>query len=410
MRTLYPVLLRSAFAAVALALLANGALSQQGTGGQNDSSISTLIVVPDSSGAKVDFSKALAAPLPLATGVSDAKEKIDLSIAFKKVQSVILKTDSDNDTFLVPFPGVQAGAPGSGDKTSVSLGAPAPTAPSQQNVPQQFGTAVLPFTTARADLEGQATNDQFPYRASGRLFYLNNKQTYACTASLIKTGVIVTAAHCVADFGKNRYFSGWQFVPGYRNGVGPFNGAWEIGEAKVLEAYLNGSDPCTDRGVICQDDIAVLAIKPKKDPNGKDIFPGASTGWYSFGWNRAGFSKDGTALVTQLGYPACLDSAAMMERTDVQAGASNLMSGNIVFGSLMCDGASGGPLLVNFGVRPTLSGTISGFTFDQNLVVGVTSWGAKDPGVKQMGASPFLDSNILKLVTAICTSNVAACN
>lgn len=387
----------------------NEVLCQQNLSGQSDGSISTLTVAPNDS--KVDFSNPVATPLPLAIGVSTAKVKDEFLILLDK--AITINSNSGNfDVFPlpVPFPGVQPGMVGSGEKKSVSLGVPTAVAPSQQVAPQQFGTANFPFTTARADLEGQATNELYPYRASGRLFYLKNKQTFACTASLIKPGVLVTAAHCVADFGKKQYFSGWQYVPGYRNGLGPFNGAWEIAEAKVLDAYLQGSDPCTQSGVVCQDDIAVLAVKPKKDPNGKDVYPGASTGWYAFGWNKAGFSKDGVALVTQIGYPACLDGGTMMERNDVQAVASSQMSGNTMLGSLMCDGASGGPLLTNFGVRPTLTGTISGFSFDQNLVVGVTSWGATDPGVKQMGASPFLDSNILKLVNAICTSSSAACN
>jgi len=41
----------------------------------------------------------------------------------------------------------------------------------------------------------------------------------------IKRGVVVTAAHCIADFGKKQFYTNWRFVPGYRNGTAPFGAA-----------------------------------------------------------------------------------------------------------------------------------------------------------------------------------------
>ena len=75
----------------------------------------------------------------------------------------------------------------------------------------------------------------------------------------------------------------------------------------------------------------------------------------------------------------------------------------------MCGGASGGPWLVNFGLRPVLTSTTDGTTPNPNTVVGVTSWGYDDPSIKQQGASPFTSGNIVPLVTAVCTAVPAAC-
>jgi len=266
-----------------------------------------------------------------------------------------------------------------------------------------FGSANLPFSTARA-----VPDNQYPYRAVGKLFFLIDDKAKTCTASLIKRGVVVTAAHCVAEFGKNRYYSGWQFAPGYRNGAAPY-GTWTAVKAAVLTSYLDGSDPCQTKGVICPNDIAVVALNPKTDASGNKSYPGDTTGWFSYGWDRSGFTSAGLAHITHLGYPGCLDNAGIMERNDAQGAMDDLRSSNAIIGSLMCDGSSGGPWLVNFGVSPGLTGTTSGLSPAANKVVGVTSWGSTINAVKWTGASPFLSSNIKPLVDTICKSYSDTC-
>jgi V8-like Glu-specific endopeptidase len=273
--------------------------------------------------------------------------------------------------------------------------------------PMEFGKSGLPFTTARADLEPASTNEQYPYRAVGKLFFLKEDRTYMCTASLVKRGIVVTASHCVSKFGSGKYYSGWQFVPGFKDGQAPF-GKWDVQEAQALQVYLKGDDKCAQTGVVCSSDVAVLVIKPQVI-RGHQVYAGDLTGWFAVGWNKSGFTPNSIAHVTQIGYPSCLDGGLSMERNDAQGVISKLSADNTVIGSLMCEGSSGGPWIVNFGIRPSLTGTLSGISPEPNQIIGVSSWGSTDQIIKQMGASPFLSTNIKPLLDWACGKYPDAC-
>lgn len=306
----------------------------------------------------------------------------------------------------VAKPGVSPGFAGSGQKQAAFLGEP--VAPAQAAVaPQDYGSAGSPFSTARADLSNgsaaAATNTLYPYRAAGKLFFTINGQSYICSASMVKRGIVVTAAHCVAGFGTSAFYSNIVFVPGYRNGVAPY-GAWPAANVHLVSSYLNGTDSCTVAGVVCENDIAVITLAPK---NG--YYPGTRTGWFGYAWGGYSFSNN-TTHITQLGYPGCLDGAQYMQRNDAQAFVDATLSNNSVMGSLMCGGSSGGPWLANFGIPPNLTGTVFGSEPLANVVVGVTSWGYISNAVKEMGASPFISGNIEALVNAACAATPAACS
>lgn len=344
---------------------------------------------------QVDFVNAKARPLPVNSKYSAAALRKDLAAALDRDGSLDPKL-----RFFKSRKGDGAVMPG-----NPSVGAPAAKTALNK---EQFGTANLPYSTARADLDPSATNTQWPYRAAGKLFFLDGSDTYICSASLIDRGIVVTAAHCVSEYGKNRMFSGWKFIPGYRDGATPF-GVWEVSKAYVLDGYPAGTAPC-DFGVVCRDDVAILALKAKTDSaTNKPFFAGDRTGWYSYASGPAPFTKSGVTHVTQLGYPACLDNGGLMERNDAQGTISASSRDNTVFGSLMCGGSSGGPWIVNFGVEPTLTDTIQGSFARANVVIGVTSWGATDKRVKQQGASPLLSGNIDFLVKAACKDHPEAC-
>jgi V8-like Glu-specific endopeptidase len=345
--------------------------------------------------ADIDYVNAKALPLPRVSDSLAAQAQEDL---FNLLASQISQVTGGES---------EPGYEGTGARNLVRLGVPhAAAEESEETVtPDEFGTNNHPFSTAQADLLSHATNIYYPYRASGKLFFKIGTSTFVCSASLIKRGVVVTAAHCVANFGKGQFYSGWQFVPGYRNGSAPF-GVWTVRQARVLTSYLNGTDPCAVSGIVCQDDVAVLTL----NTSAAGAYPGTATGWYGYGWNGYGFTGSGLTQITQIGYPVCLDNGVLMERNDSYGFKSASNANNTIIGSLMCGGSSGGPWLVNFGIRPVLTGTTNGTASNPNVVVGVTSWGYTSTAPKEQGASPFTSGNIVSLVNAACTAVPAACS
>lgn len=300
-------------------------------------------------------------------------------------------------------PGHMAGGLGDGKRQSIQLARPQLLSAQDEVSPQEFGTSSQPFTTNRVDALGDNTQYYYPFRPTGKLFFNIGSATYLCSASLIKPGVVVTAAHCVANFGRQQFYSNWRFVPAYSNGTAPY-GVWSAASATVMTAYYNGTDSCAVSGVVCQDDIAVLTLPPQSG-----VYAGNRTGWYGYGWNGYGFNGSSQALIDQLGYPVALDGGLLMERNDSQGYKAPSFSNNTIIGSLMTGGSSGGPWHVNLGIAPTLSGISFGSAAARNTVVGVTSWGYTDPAVKQQGASPFTSSNIVPLMSAACSYMPGGC-
>lgn len=249
------------------------------------------------------------------------------------------------------------------------------------------------------------TVSHFPFRASGKLFYRIGTDTYVCSASLIKKGVLVTAAHCVAKFGQRRFYSNWEYVPAFDNGTMPF-GKWTGATAIIMTSYFDGTDACSVRGIVCPNDVAVITLHPQAG-----VYPGTRTGWFNYAFNGWGFSP-WQAQITQLGYsgapgsPIALDNGLLEQRTDSQGFVSTRDSSNTIIGSLQTEGSSGGPWILNLGVAPSLRGTPFGTAPIHNIVVGVTSWVFL--AVKQQGASPFTSGNITVLVRAACL-DLAAC-
>jgi V8-like Glu-specific endopeptidase len=306
--------------------------------------------------------------------------------------------------------GIEPGAAGNGKMTPVTEPAPQPPAASgDSRSSQQYGTSKHPFTTSRADGSGFKVTSAYPWRATGKLFFTADGSSYVCSASLIKKGLMVTAAHCVIDYGAgaSRFFTGHQFKPGYSGGVSPF-GTWYAQKIYAMSAYVNGTDSCAVAGVVCRSDIAVVVLKPQSG-----VYPGTRTGWYGYGYGGYSYA-DGVVQVTQLGYPVALDSGGLMERTDSYGYVDSTSSNNTVIGSRQTGGSSGGPWLANFGVTPTQTsgypeGAI-GTAASANIVVGVTSWGYNDGGaMKEQGASPFLSTNIKTLIASACAAYPAAC-
>jgi hypothetical protein len=219
---------------------------------------------------------------------------------------------------------------------------------------------------------------------------------------------VVTAAHCVANYGKKQFYSGWSFVPAYENGTAPY-GTWSAVRVWVKTAYYDGTDNCYQSGVICPDDVAIIVLRA----NSAGKYAGDATGYFGTGWNGYGFNRSDLALINQLGYPVALDKGALMERNDSQGFVYPTFSNNTIIGSLLTGGSSGGPWLVNLGMSPAFNCDSNGCTQPgsegvHNRVVGVTSWGYNPTNGKyitmQQGASPFTSNNICSLINSACFS------
>ncbi|TCT20696.1 trypsin-like serine peptidase [Thiobaca trueperi] len=393
----------SSVASFAPAVFADGATVQQ------QGQITTWSVPSQQANAaanSIDYASARAMPLPQAN--------IDVS-------SHDLATEEEVGSF--GSPGSVGGATGNGKQTPVRL------VPKEQLnlnslevdesldlggvAPSEYGTGNLPFTTSRVDLvSSQNVSKLYPYSPAGKLFFKIGSSNYICSASLIKRGIAVTAAHCVSDFGKKKFFTSFSFVPAYYDGVAPY-GAWSVTKVHVMASYFNGTDPCASgaKGVVCKNDIAVLQLTPKSG-----AYPGTQTGWYGYGWNGYGFTGSGftvgkIALINQLGYPRSHDGGRRMQRTDSEgyiSGSSNV--NNTIWGSRQTGGSSGGPELVNLGISAVLSdGVTLGSEAGFNRVIGTTSWGYTNQAVKLQGASPFLSTNIVPLMNLACASNNPRC-
>jgi hypothetical protein len=353
--------------------------------------VATYTAPRASAGAGIDYASAKPLRMPLANVPPIS-------------QSRAISTAPD-PRMLFGNPQVSPGSVGSGKEDPIPLAPPKNFQQQDAVIPEEFGTANLPYTTSRVNAVDHLTVKFSPFRAAGKLFFKKGTAALTCSASLIKRGLVVTAAHCVANYGKKEFYSNWEFVPAYDNGTAPY-GRWSVESAKVLTLYLDGTDGCEQFGVVCPDDVAILTLRPQGG-----AFAGAATGWFAYEINGVGFTSSGQALISELGYPTLLDKGELMERTDAQGTMVLGLSKNTVIGSLMNqDGSSGGPWLVNLGVAPALSGgVLFGSGAVHNVVVGVASWTSTDKFRKEQGASPFTTLNIQTLVDEACAATPAAC-
>lgn len=291
-----------------------------------------------------------------------------------------------------------------GGNVSASVAAASAEESDSSVAPMNYGSVGFPFATSRVELTGKLSSSKvYPYRASGKLvFKLADGNVGTCSASLIRKGILVTAAHCVAQYGVGYQNASYTFYPGFFNGKAPYGSATAIALG-VLPSYLNGTD-CID-GVICLNDVAVVVLAPKGSK-----YIGSKTGWLNVGVDGWGFTSEGKTHVTQLGYPAGIDAANQMIRNDSLAELTDeTLAWNVVLGTQMNQGSSGGPWINNFGVPGALSGVDAGFAPVPNVIVGVTSWGVPNSPTLFAAASPFTSGNIGVLLNAACTAFPLAC-
>jgi len=298
-----------------------------------------------------------------------------------------------------------------------------------------FGSHGIPYTSTRVEEGGPLTTGSsaqsrlsitYPYAFIGKLTFTTPQGASFCSASLIRRNVLVTAAHCVQDFGTGAVsFSNYKFKPGHFGKAGatvkqqlPF-GTWLVHTVTVSPTWENGTDTGADAAR--NNDIAIFMLRKL---NGG--FLGDLTGYPGYSWNSQGFTSSAVtgnkkvAAISTLGYPALMDAGRIMQRADgptyltTVSGALQYTQGNSFTG-----GSSGGPWMLNFGAEnPVLSG---GAVLGQEpfmATTGVTSWGAADPNApkdnfsSRFGQNPqfpnanyggFGAGNIGALLQAACT-------
>lgn len=267
--------------------------------------------------------------------------------------------------------------------------------------PRAYGSYGIPYTSTRVrvgNVYGTSSSKKgylsasYPYRPAGKLTFKNIDGKFAhCSAQLIGPSILITAAHCVGPFGKNKFYSDFTFYPGLYQDSSETNipyGTWTAATAALPGAWLRGDD--SGSGACRNNDLAVIVL----NKNAKGHFLGKKIGWYSYSWGNFSFrnsskTKRSTAAVTTLGYPGLLDDGLIMQRQDGPAYLATCSGGGkqIYQGSNFTGGSSGGAWLVNFGSRgkglPVLSGGASKGSNATQAVVGVTSWGASDPNARK---------------------------
>jgi len=77
-------------------------------------------------------------------------------------------------------------------------------------VPRAFGTIKIPYTTKRvavsilgaSTVAAQVPVTSYPYRATGKMVVTDGADDFDCTAALIRRGLLLTAAHCIQNYGQ----------------------------------------------------------------------------------------------------------------------------------------------------------------------------------------------------------------
>jgi V8-like Glu-specific endopeptidase len=88
----------------------------------------------------------------------------------------------------------------------------------------------------------------FPNRVHGKVFFSRGGGNFVCSGTAVSApnlSVVITAGHCLRFQGL--WASSWAFVPGYRNGSGPY-GTWAATGLAAPSAWVSSEDLRYDVG------------------------------------------------------------------------------------------------------------------------------------------------------------------
>ena len=137
------------------------------------------------------------------------------------------------------------------------------------------GTANLDF--ARSRVTPRSANTANPYKAAGKLFFTEpGVGDFQCSASIIKSRVIVTAAHCIFDPVAKAFFDNWVFIPAYDGGLSnpagaetspqdPF-GAWDWQFVIVSATWSNTNGVLPNNG-----DFGLIVLQDQSFSGGAPV-------------------------------------------------------------------------------------------------------------------------------------------
>lgn len=257
-------------------------------------------------------------------------------------------------------PRFSTGSPGSGrhrDALRERLYTPEPSEPEPTlRVPNAASPSSAVYTQSRVFPAFAVT--RYPYRTTGRLFYHDPviRADFLCSAAVIEQRLILTAGHCVFEPAGDYFFTDFLFVPALDRGAAPY-GNWEVDWVIVGPDWFNGDGRVPNSG-----DFALLQTSVRR-VNGERVRIGDEVGWLGFRTSAAANNH-----VTILGYPVNLDGGERLQATSAPTFRSAFPNA-AEFGSQQQGGASGGPLIENFGIPA--SGQTQSF---ENRAVGVISY------------------------------------
>ncbi|RBQ14408.1 hypothetical protein DP939_40570 [Spongiactinospora rosea] len=196
-------------------------------------------------------------------------------------------------------------------------------------------------------------------RTTGRVFLTMAGGDFVCSASTVRSAsrdLVVTAGHCLKD-GTGEWADNWIFVPGYRDGGGPY-GSFTARRMFVPRQWSQRGDDSHDVGMV--------ALNPRRGRHVADV-----TGVQEIAFN---VRRGGAAHI--FGFPA--DPPYDGRRLVYCAGRPRPdPHGQTHDQGLPCDmtaGASGGPWLAGFDAR-TGRGTLTSvssfkYTDDETVMYG----------------------------------------